>query len=760
VYAVLHDRGLGDFYACAISPGISQRNRRADEPDRFAILDDPGTAAEFLVKLAPGQERAVFRIPDLHCASCVWLLERLWRVEPGVARTEVDLVRKVVRVDFDPSTTSLRRVAEALASVGYEPSLDSTRAVAAVAARQRNLVLKIGVAGFAFGNVMLFSVPEYLAGQPLEPPFRQIFDALNAMLAVLVLVYSASDYFRSAWRALYRRAVTLDVPVALGLAVMFARSMADVIRGTSTGFFDSFTGLVLFLLVGKLFQQKAFDAIAFDRTVRSFLPLFARVSRDGIVVARPIQEIGPGDVLLVRPNEVVPADALLDEEMATVDLAFITGESTPVTVRRGEFVRAGARVSGRALRLVVLRPASRGTLAELWAHPIFERPRSHWLTMVADRFGAWFTVAACAVAAAGAVAWWPDANMSLQVATAVLIIACPCALTLAAPITLGTAMGMLGRAGCFLKSPAVLLDLSRIDHVIFDKTGTLTAGAERFALERNGLTPPEWRAVTRLATHSTHPISRAIASSDIHTGSEGSVSGVLEVPGEGITGEVDDQVVVIGRRSFVEAVTGAPIAPVAGWTWVAVNGRVGRLRLNAAARLGVEAMLQRLGRRHTLSLVSGDHSSEVATWRPWFGRVTGDQTPSDKLLAVRAARDAGHHVLMVGDGLNDAGALAAAEVGLAVSDDTACLVPACDAVIRGDRLPGLDAILAYARRAKHVIVLCFVVSIFYNALGLTFALRGDLTPLVTAILMPVSSISIVALGAGLMRWRAPKGLPA
>lgn len=762
VFQVLREHGLDGFYACSVTPGISQRAATVRQRDRFAALDDPTIAASFLVSTGRQTARAVLPVPSLHCASCVWLVEQLWRLMPGVTHSEVDLMRRVVRIDFDPGATTVRRVAEALASIGYEPSLDDQHPHRVSPAR-RALLLKIGVAGFAFGNVMLFSIPQYANGVPLEPAFQRLFDSLNFALALPVLLYSASDYFRAAWGAIRQRVLTLDIPVALGLAVMFARSSGDILAGVGPGFFDSFSGLVLFLLVGKLFQQKAFDAIAFDRNVRSFLPLSIQVERDGRLVTVPVPALRAGDVMLVRPREVVPADAVLLDDEGAIDYAFVSGEQVPVPARRHDIVRAGGRVVDRALRLRAVRSASHGTLAELWSHPVLARVKRRWLTDVSQIFGAWFTFFALAVAAAGAAAWWPDARMSLQVATAVLIIACPCALTLAAPITLGTAMGVLGRAGCFLKTPAIALDLSRIDTIVFDKTGTLTTGGAEIAPQQHGLDDADWRLARALAGASAHPVSRALAAGTVVSSvADGLVAtDVREFAGLGVTGTIDGHRVGIGNAAFVGAVSGRELAGDAALTWLSVDDRVGHVHLSAAARPGMDAMLGRLDEDHRLILLSGDHARDADTWRRWFGdRMHFRHAPVEKLSAIRSEAEAGRHVLMVGDGLNDAGAFAAADVGMAVSDDTACFVPACDVVIRGDRLAMLPALLAYALRARRVIVLSFLVSIAYNVLGLTLALRGDLTPLATAVLMPVSSLTVIALSVGLMRWRAPREVAA
>jgi Cu+-exporting ATPase len=747
VFALLHESGLDEFYACEIAPGVSQRQAIAREASRFAVLDDAVVGARF-VEFTDGTLTAVrFSVPDLHCASCLWLLERLWRLDSGIVRADADLVRRTVLVWFRPSKISLRGVAEKLVAAGYEPLLTEEEGHAGVPETRRRLYLQLAIAGFAFGNIMLFSIPRYANGVPLQGGFQRLFDTLNIAFALPVLIFSAAGYFTSAWRALESRQITLEVPVALGLGVLFTRSVFDIVTSRSEGFMDSFTGLVFFLLIGRLFQQKAFDRIAFDRSFRSFLPLSVQVERDHgrRLETTPIASLQVGDRIRIRPHEIVPADALLLDADGAVDYAFVTGESAPVRVRAGDTIRAGGRAAGHALRLVVLEEISHSQLATLWNNPAFAKEKTRWLSNVSATFGAWFTALAIALAVAGAWAWWPDGAMSAQVATAVLIIACPCALTLAAPITLGTAMDAFGQRGLYLKHAAVALDLARADTVAFDKTGTLTGAIDGTTAEPDGLTSDEWRMVRRLAAESVHPVSRAIAASAISLTPEsptGDVEACVETPGQGLRGRVDGHDVVIAAAAEGTAVT--------------IDGRLrGGIRLRTAIRPGVADAVESLAITHDICLVSGDHAEEAARWQPMFrDRMSFRQSPEDKLAAIRAQQDSGHHVLMVGDGLNDAGALAATDVGMAVSDETACVVPACDAVIRGDRLASLPAFLRYATRARQVIVLCFAVSILYNALGLSLALAGRLTPLMTAVLMPVSSLTIIALSVGATRWFA------
>jgi Cu+-exporting ATPase len=755
VFSLLERHGLQAFYTCDVNPGVSQRHRSIDA-GRFAVLDEPEARGRFLEPLGADRAAVTFHVPALHCASCLWLIEQLWRFEPGIARSEADLLRRTVRVEFRPAETSLRAVAACLASLGYDPVIDSERGPGRMSEARRDLYLRIGVAGFAFGNVMLFSIPRYVNGAPLEGGFQRLFDVLNLLFAIPVLLYSASPYFRAAWAALRARGITIEVPVALGLVVLFGRSVVDIAMGWGEGFLDSFAGLVFFLLIGRLFQQKAFDGIAFDRTVRSFFPLSVLVQAGGAPARlTALRDIRPGDVMLVRPQEVVPADAVLLDQRGEIDYAFVSGESKPASIARGNTVHAGGRVVSRTLRLEAARSASHSRLADLWANPLFARVKPQWLTNLTAAFGFWFVVGALGLAIVGAAAWWPDARMAAQVATAVLIIACPCALTLSGPITLGTGMGLLGRAGCFLKSAGVGLDLSRIDTIVFDKTGTLTSGRAEAAASCDGLDSRDWQLVRRLAAESVHPVSRAIAGPDPVAGG---VRDVRESPGAGIAGWVDGHRVAIGTAGFIAEMAGLT-PPTAdrrpqtdGGTCASVDGVGAAIHLGSVERPGLEDAIRQLGRAHQIWLLSGDQDAEASRWRPLFGdRMRFRQSAEDKLRFVHELQQQGRRVLMIGDGLNDAGALAAADVGMAVSDDTACLVPACDVVIAGSRLRRLPGLLRYARVARQVIVLCFAVSVAYNVVGLGLALAGRLTPLATAILMPVSSLTIVGLSVGLMR---------
>jgi Cu+-exporting ATPase len=746
VFSLIAGQRLTDFYACEVPPGRSQRGVARGQD--FAVLESPDVIGRLVEDLGHGRVAATLSVPAIHCGSCVWLLEQLWRFDPAIGRSEVDLFRHTVRVEFQRDRTSLSAIAAHLAALGYPPVVDTERSPARMPAARRDLYLRIGVAGFAFGNMMLFSVPRYLNGMPLDDHFQRLFDALNVVFAIPVLVYSAAPYFRAARAALAARTMVLEVPIAAGLAVLFGRSLADILTRSSEGFLDSFAGLVFFLLIGRLFQQRAFDRIAFDRTIRSFLPLSVLVDDGTSRVPTPIDQLRIGDVMVIRPHEVVPADALFLDVDGVIDYAFATGESRPVAIEHGASVQAGGRVLGHAVRLAVVQRVSQSKLVDLWNNPIVSRPKPDRLSEVTANFSRWFVRVVIGLALVGGAVWWSNGRRAAEVVTAVLIIACPCALTLAAPLTLGTGVGQLGRVGLFLKRVAAAHDLGRVDTIVFDKTGTLTARA--VSTSGAQFAPGQWQLIRRLAAESVHPVSIALAAGG--PSANGPVDNVQEIAGHGIGGDVDGHRVVIGTRDFVAASTGRPLDTARDTTWAAVDATVGPVHVLAEPRPGIRDALLALGARYELWLLTGDRSPDESHWRDLFGdQVRYRQSPDQKLAAVQELQAAGRHVLMIGDGLNDAGALAAADVGLAVSDDAACLVPACDGVLRGDRVVALPLLLRYARLARRVVWLCFVVSVGYNVLGVSFALAGRLTPLVTAILMPVSSLTIVALSVGLMR---------
>ncbi len=757
VYQILSDSGLGRFYQLETAPGV-RPSERTKEDDRFAYLEDAAIQDRLLDYRSETVARVTLRVPAIHCVACVWLLENLFRLNPAIGQAQVNFPRKEVALSFDPRRLSLRGLVELLASLGYEPvlNLGEGRPDRSRLKEERSLWLKIGLAGFAFGNVMLLSMPSYLglqAGDALRP----FFGWISFGLSIPVLAYSAADYFRHAWHGLRQRALTIEFPLAIGLTALFAQSAWEVATHTGEGYFDSFTGLVFFLLAGRWFQQHSYAALAFDRDYRSYFPLSVRRREPAGDRPVPVTALKAGDRIVVRHQEIVPADSRLLSPEARLDFSFVTGESEPVIRRAGETVHAGGRLTGPAVELETLKETSQSYLASLWNHEAFRKQRDRSLDTTTNRASRWFT-AIVLLLAAGAAAFWAftDSTRAVRAAVATLIVACPCALALAAPFALGAAQRVLGRHRFFLKEAATVEHLAHIDAVVFDKTGTLTR-AGHLSFEGPALDPEAARAVRAVAAHSTHPLSRGIAG----TADEAwpAVVQFEEAPGAGVAGTAGGHRILLGSAAWLRT-HGTSDLPndVGSGALIALNGRyAGRFHAATAWRTQLEELGHHLATHYALAVLSGDSDREEPRLRKAFGdhaELRFSLQPAGKLEAIASRQQRGERVLMLGDGLNDAGALRQAEVGVAVTDDIAAFSPACDAILDANRLGQLPDYLRFTRATLRVIHLCFAASVLYNAVGLGFALTGRLSPLVSAILMPVSSVSVVAFALLAVRGQA------
>lgn len=760
VYDLLSSKEMCTYYDLSEgSPGISPRSD--DGSVKYGYLDDPDIIKQITDFRDGSTLRATFSIPSMHCASCIWLLENLHDLQPGVRASRVDFLKKQLTVTWDEEQLSLRQLVEVLVAIGYEPQIRLEDIQRGTEQKTRkSLIMRVGVAGFAFGNIMLLSFPEYLATSgEVEAFLRTLFRWLNLILAIPVVLYSAQPYWSSAFKGLRARTVNLDVPITLGVSALFGWSLYEVLSGIGPGYFDSLAGLIFLLLVGRVFQEKTYAAFSFERDYSSYFPLSATILEGtGREKSLPVTQLVPGSRIVVRNQELIPADSVLINGAGSIDYGFVTGESDPVAKKSGDLIYAGGRQMGPALELEVVEEVSRSHLVRLWNQDAFTRDREGRYTALANRISKYFT-AAILLLATGAFALWAPHGIgaAVKVFTSVLIVACPCALALATPFTLGTAMRLLGRFGFYLKNAEVVERLAAIGTIAFDKTGTLTAaGSSQAEWEGESLSPKERSLVRSVVRHSTHPLSVKIHTQLteeplIATGQ------VEEVPGHGLLGEIDGHVVRIGSAPWVGADAEHPVALQQGnvsqsVAWVSIDGAVlGRFRVSNLIRPGLEQVIHDLREEHDLVLISGDTDRDRTTLEPLFGKeaLYFQQSPHDKLSFIEQREAERDHVLMVGDGLNDAGALRAASVGIAVTEDVTSFSPACDALLDAGSLRRMRKILTFSQRAVRVIAACFALSFAYNLVGLSFAAAGKLSPLVSAILMPLSSITVVVVATGL-----------
>jgi Cu+-exporting ATPase len=754
VFEILNANNLCEYYDLDNNPGI---HINASTEQNFAYLEEAPIRKKVLQFDSETFAKVAFQVPAIHCVSCIWLLENLKKLEAGVLRSEVNFALKTVSVDFNPQQVKLSRLAALLTSVGYVPqiNLDSEKSNPPVT--DRSLVVKLAIAGFAFGNIMLFSFPEYLGLDHGDKNLMRTFSWLNLVLSWPVFFYSGWGYMQAALKSFKQRQINIDVPIAAGLIALFARSHYDILTATGPGYLDSFSGLVFFLLIGRWFQSKTYESLSFERDFKSYFPLAVSRFQNGDWKPVVIYELKRGDRIRIRNMEIIPADALLEAEHAYVDYSFVTGEARPVKVKAGDLIYAGGRLIGQPVTLTVEAATSQSHLTSLWNNEAFRKREESQYQKIIDRAARRFTWVVMVFAVATGVYWYvtEPAQMWLVV-TAVLMVACPCALALAAPFTYGSMLRAFGRNQLYLKNADVIERMAGIDAVVFDKTGTVTYSRQPDVQFVGFMIKPERTWVKCLTHSSTHPLS-AIITKSISGPANQPIQNFRELPGQGIAGEVDGHAIKIGAAGFVgmEAVEN----PSASLVYVSIDNEPrGYFSIALSIRNNLKPMLNRLGDKCE-AVLSGDNEKDLNKMKLLFGcnvNILFNQSPHDKLEFIRNIQRNGKKVLMVGDGLNDAGALKQADVGIAVTDDTGLFTPACDGILQGNKLEMLDKLLTLAKSSTVILKTGFVISFMYNAIALTVAAMGHLTPLVAAILMPISSVSVVGFSSLAVRYVASR----
>jgi Cu+-exporting ATPase len=793
---LLAESNLEHYYDLSRHPGV-RPDPRGGGRERWRCLDEPSVGGQ-LLEFSDGKiSRLTLSIPAIHCVACVWLLENLFRLHPAIGASRVNFLKREVTITFWTGKIALSELAALLAWMGYEPQLTAgelERGPRKADSSRRGRWLRAGIAGFAFGNIMLLTLPVYFGLDSLSGPlFKKLFGYLGLALAAPVLFYSASDYWRSARLSLRQRVLTLDVPIVLGLAALYARSAFEILSGSGEGYLDSLSGLVFFLLCGRVFQQKTQERMAFDRDYKSFFPLSVTRRTAAGEENAALSGVEVGDRLVVRNGELIPADARLISPEALVDYSFVTGESEPAARVAGAYLYAGGQQLGGAIEVETVKPVSQGYLTSLWNQEAFRKKRGEDLNTLTNRYSRQFTRLVLGVAAGAALAWLAagHAAQGLKAFTSVLIVACPCALALAAPFTLGTAQRLLAGRHVFLRNGLVLERMAEVNAIVFDKTGTLTAagegrflspqttihykvhGAERHP-ELSGqsmvggpqfgdarLSEEEAGWVYSLARHSRHPYSVRIRESVAGRGRLEAVSGFAETPGGGLAGSVAGHALRLGSRAWLESSGVAAPEPrlLAGSAvFLAIDGEFrGIFALGNTLRPQAEGLLRNLGGNYELALLSGDNSRERERFAAFLGgkaQMHFDQSPLDKLQFIRGLQEGGKTVMMVGDGLNDAGALQQSDVGVAVVEKAGAFSPASDVILDGSQVPRLAEILRLARQATRIVRWSFGISALYNVLGIGIAALGVLSPVICAILMPLSSVSVVLFACTATRWAA------
>ena len=751
VYLLLKENNLCNYYDISDKAGITVKGKFSGE--KFAYLDDEELISKLVLFKNDNLINVIFSLPQIHCASCVYLLEKLHQINEGIIHSRVNFQKKDIFISFNPQLISLRKVAETLAFVGYEPNISLQDASGNKKSSNVNsAIIKIGVAGFCFSNIMMLSFPEYFSGGFIETNgLKNIFTWLNLFLSIPVLCYSASSIFQNAFAGLRQKDINIDAPIALAIIITFSRSYFEIISGTGSGYLDSGTGIIFFMLVGRWFQNKTYETLSFERKYQSYFPLGVMIKKDQNEISIPVNKLAVDDVMVIRNNELIPADALLLSKNANIDYSFVNGENSTQQPVIGDLVYAGGKQIGQSIYLRAVKLPSQSYITELWNNNIFQKNKQQKDSFV-HPWSRYFTIMLFAIALFAGIYWSiVDSSKILNVVTSILIVACPCSLLLTSTFTFGNMMRLIGKHKLFLKNATVIESLADIQHIVFDKTGTLNSQANA-AVSYSGLplSFSDQNLIKSTTANSSHILSQSLFA-HLHESEEDDLELVKtykEIPGLGIVADAYNKKLLLGSRSFVSDV---PDYSNTNSAEVHVNigsEYKGYFSVKHSYRKGIAEAILQLKNRYQIHILSGDNDAEEKHLRQMLGNdvpMKFRATPEDKLNYIKQLQADGKKVMMIGDGLNDAGALMQANVGIAVNDNNANFTPASDGIIDGNHLVQLPQLLSYIRRNKQFVFTGFAFSICYNIVGLSFAVQSVLKPVVAAILMPVSSISIVAL---------------
>ena len=689
-------------------------------------------------------------IPVIHCSSCIWILEHLYKLNPYIYKSQVHFQKKRVCIHFGTGQTSLKEIVLLLCKIGYEPylSLESNQQKDKT---DNSLIYKLGIAGFAFGNIMLLSFPEYFQIDEIWlNRYKPIFRYLMLFLSLPVLLYCAKDYFQIAYKGLKNKFVNMDIPIALGIVVLFLRSFLEIILQQGQGYLDSFSGLVFFLLLGRFFQQKTYDYLSFERDYKSYFPLAVIKIENEKEFFIPINKVQKGDNLLIKNGEIIPVDGILLEEKALIDYSFVTGESIAVERKINDKIFCGGKQCSGSIQIQAIKSVSQSYLTQLWSNVVFEKNKTQSFKNITDSISKYFTSIVLLIAFFSAIYWFfVDIHKVIEVIGAVLIVACPCALALSAPFALGNMIRILGKKSFYLKDVQVIERLCKIRGIIFDKTGTITTTKkQKITYKGQKLTPMQQAKIGLLLKQSNHPLGNALyeyLSFEKLDSKNLQINNFKEIIGQGLEAKISGDFVRIGKLSFV----GLDTAGQNTETCVAFDilGQCkGVFYFKNKYRKGIFKMFTKLSKRYELTILSGDNASEKGFLKKRLPSKTlfkFNQKPQEKLEFIAQGQKNNQSILMIGDGLNDAGALAQSDVGIAVSENTNIFTPSCDAIIDATMLCKLPQFLRVSHYTLRVIKYSFALSFLYNIVGIYFAVTGALSPIIAAILMPVSSISVV-----------------
>lgn len=744
VYEILHDNNMDDFYG--IDEGKGPVKPQNFDKKEFSFLDNPEIQNKLKTYSINERAKATFVLPQIHCSACIWLLENLPELKDGIIESRVDFLNKEVDVTFSEQDISLREVVELLSAIGYKPKLD----LASLDKKQttnpnRSLYLKLGIAGFCFGNLMLLAFPEYLSGGDFEIEIKEFISWIN-FIFIFPLLFAGSDYLKSAYYGIKTKVFNIDIPISIGLLALVGRSGYEIVSYTGAGYVDSLAGLIFFLLIGKLFQQKTYNMLSFSRDYKSYFPLSVIRKNDVDEEYISLKEIEIGDILLIRNNEIIPSDSILDSDTAMINYGFVTGESEPVEIKKNEKIYAGGRLTGSSVKVRVTKEFNQSYLTKLWNDDAFDKAKEEKISRISSTVAKYFSYAVITIAVATFLIWLPTStSKAFDAFTAILIVACPCALALTLPFTYGTTMRVFGRNNFFIRKDTIVETMSNIKRLVFDKTGTLTKISDG-EIEYVGKDFSQNADLVYTAVNSsTHPISAMVASM-LKDKKELNLNEFEEISGKGVIAVYNGSKVRLGSSNWIG--DGGNTINAENSAVLEIDGEFyGYFVNNSKFRNGIFNILKNLiSDGYDISIISGDTEKDQTTIEKELGEIEMKfrQLPHEKLKYIESLQKQDNETAMIGDGLNDAGALAKADLGIAVAEKSTSFTPGSDAIILGEDLSRLPDFLEMSKTAIKIAYVSFGISFLYNIVGLTLAAQALLSPVAAAILMPISSITVIA----------------
>jgi P-type Cu2+ transporter len=765
-YELIHGWGLDEFYALREQLRPASASAVMAGPDRYGQFDE----SEFLGRSAPqlqadGTCTAELAVAGLHCAACAWLIENVSASTPGWLSARVRMSDHSIRLVFDPKRTKLSEIAQLMGRMGYQLSpLDRSRDEH-IQQESKRLLVQIAVAGFLATNSMWIAVALYagdFSGVVFE--YRYFLGLMGTALGALAVAGPGRTFFVGALASLKTRTPHMDLPIAVGLLVGTGVGIINAVRGSGHIFFDSLAALVFLLLIGRWiqFRQQQRAARAVDLMLRITPRHATRIAEDGRTELVLAENLQPGQRIRIAPGECVVGDGVIITGETTIDRSLLTGESIPVSGRCGDLVSAGTINISAPIDVEVQAVGRESRIGRVMQSVESAAADKTPIVQFADRIGGVFVVVVMALAALTFVLWLPSGlGEATAHATSLLIVACPCALALATPLAIAVGLGRAAKCHVLIRDGQSLQKLASGGRMWLDKTGTLTEGRQRVSTLMG--TNYGLQVAASIERKCVHPVASAIVREAELLKLTAIPSAVLHqaLPG-GVLGTVEGQQIAVGNLDFIQVqnivvgsewleligdVLGRDEAPLL----IAIDGVICTLLgLSDPLRKGARETLAKLtDSGWSLGILSGDHAEIVSRVGQQLGLKAedcrGGLTPEEKLEIVRASRRSDATVVMIGDGANDAAALAAADVGIAVRGGAEVSLQAAPVFVASGQLTTIHNLVLGARRTNRVIYAIFAVSLSYNVLAVMLAMSGLISPLAAALLMPISSVSVLAI---------------